>query len=79
MTAEGFEASGFLNSPPNGQCLNLPGAGEDNPQPAPLAQEPHRRLGDRLHRHRLRRRLLFPPAPHRLASERLKVRSVVFN
>ncbi len=34
MTAEGFEASGFLNSPPNGQCLNLPGAGEDNPQPA---------------------------------------------
>ncbi|MFJ9917804.1 hypothetical protein ACIRSF_00775 [Streptomyces rubiginosohelvolus] len=79
MTAEGFEASGFLSSPPSGQCLNLPGAGEDNPQPA---RSPKNRTdawatvftgtdceGDS-----------FPLRPHTGgASKRLKVRSVVFN
>ncbi|MFJ9917704.1 hypothetical protein ACIRSF_00180 [Streptomyces rubiginosohelvolus] len=79
MTVDGYKASGFLNSPPNGQCLNLPGVGEDNPQPA---HSPENRTdawatvftgtdceGDS-----------FPLRPHTgSASERLKVRSVVFN
>ncbi|MFD7745071.1 hypothetical protein ACFV2V_03500 [Streptomyces sp. NPDC059698] len=33
VTVEGHEASGFLNNPPSGQCLDLPGVGEDNPRP----------------------------------------------
>ncbi|MFE7053931.1 hypothetical protein ACFVAO_01795 [Streptomyces californicus] len=79
MTPEGYEASGFLISPPSGQCLNLPGVGEDNPQPA---HSPKNRTdawatvftdtnceGDS-----------FPLRPRTGgASERLKVRSVVFN
>lgn len=34
VTVEGYEASGFLNNPEDGVCLNLPGVGEDNPEPA---------------------------------------------
>ncbi|SCE43556.1 hypothetical protein GA0115253_105302 [Streptomyces sp. Termitarium-T10T-6] len=78
VTVEGYEASGFLNSPPSGQCVNLPGVGEDNPQPG---HSPKNRTdawatvfsgtdceGDS-----------FPLRPHTGgASERLKVRSVIF-
>ncbi|MFG2768108.1 hypothetical protein [Streptomyces rubiginosohelvolus] len=79
LTVEGYEASGFLNNPPSGQCLNLPGVDDDNPQPA---HSPKNRTdawatvftntnceGDS-----------FPLRPYTGgASERLKVRSVVFN
>ncbi|WP_329192119.1 MULTISPECIES: hypothetical protein [unclassified Streptomyces] len=34
VTVEGNEASGFLNAPPSDRCLNLPGVGEENPEPA---------------------------------------------
>lgn len=33
VTVEGYEASGFLNNPPSGECVNLPGVGEENPEP----------------------------------------------
>ncbi|MFD7667431.1 hypothetical protein [Streptomyces sp. NPDC059788] len=77
-TVEGFEASGFLNNPHSGRCINLPGVGLENPQPG---HSPKNRTdawatvytdtnckGDSF---RLR--------PHTGgASERLKVRSVIF-
>ncbi|MFD3413874.1 hypothetical protein [Streptomyces cyaneofuscatus] len=79
VTVEGFEATGFLNSPPSGRCIDLPGVGEDNPQPG---HSPKNRTdawatvftdanceGDS-----------FTLRPHTGgASDRLKVRSVVFN
>ncbi|MEU8435239.1 hypothetical protein AB0F18_20415 [Streptomyces sp. NPDC029216] len=34
VTVEGYEASGFLNAPRSGECLNLPGVGQENPEPA---------------------------------------------
>lgn len=33
VTVEGYEASGFLNDPPSGECVNLPGVGDENPEP----------------------------------------------
>jgi hypothetical protein len=33
VTVEGYEATGFLNDPPSGQCLNLHGVGQENPEP----------------------------------------------
>ncbi|MER5402260.1 hypothetical protein [Streptomyces sp. NPDC002599] len=32
-TVEGYEASGFLRNPPNDTCVNLPGVGQENPEP----------------------------------------------
>ncbi|WP_030666284.1 hypothetical protein [Streptomyces rimosus] len=32
-TVDGDEASGFLNNPPGGRCIDLHGVGEDNPKP----------------------------------------------
>jgi hypothetical protein len=78
VTVEGYEATGFLNSPPSGQCINLPGVGQENPEPG---HSPKNRTdawaqvftdtdceGDS-----------FPLRPHTGgASERLKVRSVLF-
>lgn len=34
VTAEGYDATGFLNNPPNGVCINLPGVDSENPEPA---------------------------------------------
>ncbi|GGY97230.1 hypothetical protein CP967_21440 [Streptomyces nitrosporeus] len=79
VTVEGYEATGFLNSPPSGECVNLPGVGPDNPLPG---HSPKNRTdawatvfadadceGDS-----------FALRPHTGgASERLKVRSVVFS
>ncbi|WP_447035555.1 hypothetical protein [Streptomyces sp. DSM 118878] len=78
-TVEGHEASGFLRNPPNGRCINLHGVGQENPQPG---HSPKNRTdawatvftdtdceGD-----------TFRLRPHTGgASERLKVRSVIFN
>ncbi|CAM5562501.1 hypothetical protein ACFYUM_31600 [Streptomyces fimicarius] len=78
VTVEGYEATGFLNSPPSGRCVNLPGVGPENPEPG---HSPKNRTdawaqvftdadceGDS-----------FPLRPHTGgASERLKVRSVLF-
>ncbi len=78
-TVDGFEASGFLNNPPSDRCINLHGVGEDNPQPG---HTPQNRTdawatvftgtdceGDSF---RLRPRTGG-------ASERLKLRSVIFS
>ncbi|MFI0237609.1 hypothetical protein [Streptomyces sp. NPDC016845] len=79
VTDEGYDVTGFLTNPPNEQCLTLPGVGPDNPQPghspknrtdawATVFTEP----GCQGEFFRLR--------PHTGgASERLKVRSVVFD
>ncbi|MFJ3584658.1 hypothetical protein ACIPPS_20865 [Streptomyces sp. NPDC090127] len=78
VTVEGYEATGFLNDPASGECLNLPGVGQENPEPghspknrtdayATVFTEPGCQ-GDS-----------FTLRPHTGgASERLKVRSVVF-
>ncbi|MCL7430402.1 hypothetical protein [Streptomyces sp. YS415] len=78
VTVEGYEATGFLNNPASGQCIDLPGVGWENPEPghapknrtddwAMVFTEPNCQ-GDS-----------FPLRPHTGgASERLKVRSVVF-
>ncbi|MGW0854832.1 hypothetical protein [Streptomyces sp. NPDC002690] len=34
VTAEGYDATGFLNNPRSGVCINLPGVGPENPEPA---------------------------------------------
>ncbi|MFE9839081.1 hypothetical protein ACFYP4_28670 [Streptomyces sp. NPDC005551] len=79
VTAEGYQATGFLNSPPSEQCLDLPGVGQDNPQPA---HSPKNRTDATA--------TVFAEAgcqgnyftlrPHTGGvSERLKVRSVVFS
>ncbi|AWW35686.1 MULTISPECIES: hypothetical protein [Streptomyces] len=79
VTVEGSEASGFLNNPPSGQCLNLPGVGQENPQPghspknrtdawALVFTEPNCE-GDSF--------TLRPQTGG--GSERLKVRSVIFS
>ncbi|AGK81839.1 hypothetical protein AB0N79_40060 [Streptomyces microflavus] len=79
VTEEGYEATGFLNSPPSGRCIDLPGVGEDNPQPG---HSPKNRTDAPA--------TVFTDAncegssftlrPRTGgASERLKVRSVVFN
>ncbi|WP_411120376.1 hypothetical protein [Streptomyces sp. 058-1L] len=79
LTVDGYEVTGFLNSPPSGQCVNLPDVGQDNPQPG---HSPKNRTdsqatvfsdsdcgGDS-----------FNLRPHTGgASERLQVRSVVFH
>ncbi|MGW2841401.1 hypothetical protein ACWCWD_26835 [Streptomyces sp. NPDC001493] len=33
VTDEGYDATGFLNNPPSGVCINLPGVGPENPEP----------------------------------------------
>ncbi|MEU3400613.1 hypothetical protein ACVW0K_006944 [Streptomyces filamentosus] len=79
VTVEGYDATGFLNSPPNDECVNLPGVGDENPEPG---HSPKNRTdawatvftgtdcqGDS-----------FTLRPHTGgASARLKVRSVVFS
>ncbi|MGW3115440.1 hypothetical protein [Streptomyces sp. NPDC001091] len=32
-TVEGYEASGFLRNPSSDTCVNLPGVGQENPEP----------------------------------------------
>ncbi|MGW0121538.1 hypothetical protein [Streptomyces sp. NPDC003327] len=78
VTVEGYEATGFLTDPADLTCLNLPGVGLENPEPghspknrtdawATVFTEPNCE-GD-----------WFRLRPHTGgASERLKVRSVVF-
>ncbi|MGW7069870.1 hypothetical protein ACWGII_00790 [Streptomyces sp. NPDC054855] len=79
VTDEGYDVTGFLTDPPNEQCLTLPGVGQDNPQPghspknrtdawATVFSEPDCQGA------------FFKLRPHTGgASERLKVRSVVFD
>ncbi|MFJ7773908.1 hypothetical protein [Streptomyces yangpuensis] len=78
VTVEGNEASGFLNDPADGRCFDLPGVGQENPEPG---HSPRNRTdawatvfadtGCEGPSFRLR--------PYTGgASERLKVRSVVF-
>ncbi|MFF4006518.1 hypothetical protein [Streptomyces sp. NPDC001717] len=78
VTVEGYDATGFLTNPADDECINLPGVGQENPEPG---HTPRNRTdswatvftgtnceGDSF---RLR--------PHTGgASQRLKVRSVVF-
>ncbi|MGW7400155.1 hypothetical protein ACWGH7_27175 [Streptomyces cyaneofuscatus] len=80
LTGEGYEAVGFLNNPPSGQCINLHGVGSDD---LPPAHSPKNRTdttavvfantdcqGD----------AFFSLRPHTGGgSERLTVRSVVFS
>lgn len=78
VTVERYEATGFLNSPPSGRCVDLPGVGPDSPEPG---HSPKNRTDAWVQ--------VFTDAgceggsfPLRLhtggASERLKVRSVLF-
>ncbi|GCD41530.1 hypothetical protein [Streptomyces paromomycinus] len=78
VTVDGDEASGFLNSPPSGRCIDLHGVGQENPRPG---HSPKNRTdawatvysgtGCKGDSFRLRPRTGG-------ASERLKVRSVIF-
>ncbi|APU42164.1 MULTISPECIES: hypothetical protein [unclassified Streptomyces] len=78
LTVEGYEASGFLTDPWDGECFNLPGVGQENPEPG---HSPRNRtdawatvFGDTNCEGPA-----FRLRPHTgWASERLKVRSVVF-
>ncbi|MEV7401977.1 hypothetical protein AB0N93_16500 [Streptomyces sp. NPDC091267] len=80
LTGEGYEAVGFLNNPPSGQCINLHGADSND---LPPAHSPKNRTdstavvfadadcqGD----------VYFSLRPHTGGgSERLTVRSVIFS
>lgn len=78
VTVEGYEASGFLRNPPDGQCVTLPGVDRDNPEPG---HSPKNRTdawatvftGPDCEGDSFRLRPLTGGA-----SERLKVRSVLF-
>ncbi|MFC9584021.1 hypothetical protein ACFVJ8_14485 [Streptomyces yangpuensis] len=78
VTVEGNEASGFLNDPADGQCFTLPGVGQENPEPG---HSPRNRtdawatvFGDTGCEGPSFRLRPYTGG----ASERLKVRSVVF-
>ncbi|MEV5550734.1 hypothetical protein AB0L35_32150 [Streptomyces sp. NPDC052309] len=79
VTVEGYEATGFLNDPPSDLCLNLPGVGEENPEPG---HSPKNRTdawatvytGPNCEGDSFRLRPLTGGG-----SERLKVRSVLFD
>ncbi|MGW1818660.1 hypothetical protein ACWCQM_34500 [Streptomyces sp. NPDC002125] len=79
LTTEGYEATGFLNNPPSDQCLDLPGVDQNSPEPG---HSPKNRTdawatvftdlncqGDSF--------TLRPQTGG--GTERLKVRSVIFN
>ncbi|MER6999066.1 hypothetical protein [Streptomyces sp. NPDC000410] len=79
VTVEGYEATGFLNDPPSGECRNLPGVGQENPEPG---HSPKNRTnawatvftGTNCEGEYFRLRPFTGGA-----SERLKVRSVIFD
>ncbi|MEU7044766.1 hypothetical protein AB0A77_27415 [Streptomyces varsoviensis] len=79
-TAEGYEASGYLNDPGSGRCINLRGVGSDA---LPPGYSPKNRT-DRTATVFLHANCVgdeyFSLRPHTGGgSERLKVRSVVFS
>ncbi|MFI5808503.1 hypothetical protein [Streptomyces sp. NPDC051561] len=79
LTEEGYEAVGFLNSPPSGQCINLDGAGSND---LPPAHSPRNRTGATavvFLNADCEGDAYFSLRPHTGGgSERLKVRSVLF-
>lgn len=78
VTAEGYEASGFLTDPASHRCLNLPGVGEENPRPG---HSPKNRTDAwaTVYSDADCEGASFRLKPHTGgASERLKVRSVIF-
>ncbi|MFF3828906.1 hypothetical protein ACFYXN_34125 [Streptomyces griseus] len=79
VTVEGYAATGFLNSPPSGECVNLPGVGPENPE---SGHSPKNRTDAwaEVFADADCEGASFPLRPHTGgASERLKVRSVVFH
>ncbi|MGW6618475.1 hypothetical protein ACWGA0_34095 [Streptomyces erythrochromogenes] len=78
VTVEGYEATGFLNDPADDRCFNLPGVGQENPEPG---HSPRNRTDAwaTVFADTNCEGPSFRLRPHTGgASERLKVRSVVF-
>ncbi|MFE0423949.1 hypothetical protein [Streptomyces sp. NPDC058953] len=78
-TVDGYQASGFLNNPPSGECLDLPGVGPENPEPG---HSPKNRTDSwaTVYSGSGCTGAVFRLRPETGgASERLKVRSVVFD
>ncbi|MEU2249381.1 hypothetical protein [Streptomyces sp. NPDC019224] len=78
VTVDGYEASGFLNNPADGVCVNLAGVGEENPE---AGHSPKNRTDSwaTVYSEPDCEGASFPLRPFTGgAGERLKVRSVVF-
>ncbi|MEU9379197.1 hypothetical protein AB0D94_36340 [Streptomyces sp. NPDC048255] len=79
VTVEGNEVSGFLNDPPSGECVALPGVGQENPEPG---HSPRNRTDAwaTVFADTNCEGAFFHLRPYTGgASERLKVRSVIFD
>ncbi|MEV7107624.1 hypothetical protein [Streptomyces atroolivaceus] len=78
-TGEGYEAVGFLNNPRSGQCINLPGAGSDELPPAYAPKNVTDATATVFLNADCDGDVYYTLRPGGGASERLKLRSVVFS
>ncbi|MFF7331986.1 hypothetical protein ACIQU5_19520 [Streptomyces sp. NPDC090306] len=79
-TTEGYEATGFLNDPPSGQCINLYGVGSEDLAPAHSPKNRTDATATVFLHADCQGESYFTLRPHTGAgSERLHVRSVVFS
>nr|PPQ62663.1 hypothetical protein C5F59_36010 [Streptomyces sp. QL37] len=78
-TDEGYEAVGFLNAPASRQCINLPGAGSDGLPPAYAPKNLTDATATVFLGADCEGGVHYTLRPGGGASERLKVRSVVFS
>ncbi|WP_406394959.1 hypothetical protein [Streptomyces sp. NBC_00887] len=77
-TDEGYEAVGFLNDPPSGECINLPGADSDALPPAYAPKNLTDATATVFLTADCEGDVYYTLRPGGGASDRLKVRSVVF-
>ncbi|WP_405390603.1 hypothetical protein OG596_23745 [Streptomyces sp. NBC_01102] len=78
-TDEGYEAVGFLSDPPSGVCVNLPGAGSDELPPAYAPKNLTDASATVFLSADCEGDIYYTLRPGGGASDRLKVRSVVFS
>ncbi|MET7367984.1 hypothetical protein ABZS61_19430 [Streptomyces sp. NPDC005566] len=78
-TEEGYEAVGFLNDPPSGACVNLPGADSDALPPAYAPKNITDASATVFLSADCEGDVYYTLRPGGGASDRLKVRSVVFS
>ncbi|MFJ8884935.1 hypothetical protein ACIRJR_16210 [Streptomyces sp. NPDC102402] len=78
-TDEGYEAVGFLNDPPGGECISLPGADSDALPPAYAPKNLTDATATVFLGADCEGDVYYTLRPGGGASERLKVRSVVFS
>ncbi|MEV0256987.1 hypothetical protein AB0H82_22350 [Streptomyces sp. NPDC050732] len=80
LTDEGYEAVGFLNNPPSGECINLYGVGSNDLRPGYSPKNRTDATAVVFLNADCKGDTFFSLRPHTGGgSERLKVRSVVFS